>query len=210
MKKNISISLIKKLNDAFLELKEDEYSSFISFYQKHKTTIENIDITQSVSHFEFKLKTTGNYGRCLFIMKSYSKAIEVLKEAIKIFESGIKLYFKNEIISGNYYYEFLLSIYAESLFMNKNFKISKKEFKRLTTLYPNNKSYKGWYKSSIFYKYNWLFNLILITSGLILIYNVFFSIKAPIDLSITAIVVSSITYIIKWGLKQYIKIKYFN
>lgn len=197
---------MQELNEPFLKIREDDYTSFILFYEKHKNSIDKIEIDKSEDVFYFKLKVIGNYGRALFSTKSFKKAITPLKTAILMLEHAEKHHFKNKKLTSISYYEFLLFLYAQSYYCIKDYKSSRYQFQKLAKLFPLNTSYKNWLQHSTYYSIQWVFNLVFILVVLLIISDSFILSNDSSILSTLGISLGVIAILTQWvwkkGLKQ--------
>ncbi|MBR9833405.1 hypothetical protein GYB57_14765 [bacterium] len=189
-----SLEKIENLNQEFLEISENEYDKFIHFYDNNKNFIEHIDINQSEQHLYLKLKVIGNYGRALFLTAKFKEAISSLEEAIKIMSS------KN--LTDFYYYEFLRSIYGESLYFSKNYKKAKDIFLKLKTDFPEKRIYSSWYNYSHFRSLKWITSILLVIGGLLIVGDKYINPDNPFVITIIGITVIALTILGEWIIKQ--------
>lgn len=176
------------------------------FYEKHKDIVDNININENEDFFHLKLKVIGNYGRALFSIKSFKSSLTPLKTAIEILEHVAKNHFKHEKLINISYYEFMLFLYAQSLYCIRDFKSSKHQFQKLTKLFPLNTNYKSWLQHSTYYSTQWIFNLVFILVVLLIISDSFIhsidsSILSTLGISLGVIAILT-QWVWKKGLKQ--------
>ncbi|MCF8297978.1 MAG: tetratricopeptide repeat protein [Saprospiraceae bacterium] len=133
---------INELEKEFDELEKSDSLIYIRFYEKNKESIDNIDITKDEKHYNTKLRLLSEFGLSLVSSGQYTKGVEILEQAISMFENDTNQDFEklNEIP----YFEHLLWHYARTLFEIKQVNKSIEVFTRLVNYYPNNEKYKKW------------------------------------------------------------------
>ena len=174
----------------------------INFYESNLLYFENYQLINEQEKISEFIDIKLHYANSLFEKSHYDKLLKILEQIEQLLDKLGKDHWNFE--QSERHLRFLKGmIYGNK----KNFKDSYSIFKELVKEDPNHHYYRIWYNYIKLGLYNWIFNIVAILGGILIIGDLFFSLsdKLHYDLGIIGIIILLTSYLTRRGLNEYFK-----
>jgi tetratricopeptide (TPR) repeat protein len=130
----------EQLFDNYKPIDRKNNFQVIHFCEKNVLTIQNLD-EEDLNKLTLKRNLLSDYGYALAKSGQSSKAIPILEEAVRLHEKNPAFENDKDKLDGYQYIVFLL---GESFYKAGETDRARKTFENLTSISPDNDSYKSW------------------------------------------------------------------
>ncbi|MFK7972409.1 MAG: hypothetical protein AB8F95_18715 [Bacteroidia bacterium] len=154
-------------------------AEFVSLYEQHQVMIEGTHCGEDRDCMYQKMRFTSDYAHCLFQLEEYSKTAKASQYALGLYESYSDTK-STDLLEQNYYKILLFDQGVAYWHLGKK-REAAKNFKRLSSRFPENAIYREWLVSSEQIQLKKIEDKILIILAIVFVFDLFFSDRLPLS-----------------------------